>query len=536
MPATHTPEFYRALHAAQALARSEGRRHVLPAHLLLAALDPAAAPADQPATGPAPTGDTAAARAVAFLDVDPALLGLAVQSQLSRIKPPRKGARNPRHSWAVRRAIEIARQEASLLRARHIGTEHLLLGLARIWAESMPFGLGIVGDLYRVRWISDRTWQTLRRSNRATHIVVPEILREFRLDVQSLRVAAAQQDPLRARLPWNPDVERVIQRARAEATATGAARVGAEHLWLGLLGDPAVALLAECNDAGAELDKALENQLRALLRSDAEVAGIKIRFTAEARRILAGAERAARAARCRNIRPGHLLIALGGAAPAPPLADAVRQRFESPPPSRAAAAVARACEVAGCPPRHLRTALLRHAEGLCKGSPEDLSAEVHALIARELGRPVESVRPETNLIEESQTPALPLEICLACAREFGIALAPQDLENVRTVGQLTALVDTKLVEEGKVAPPRHSTVGKTLAFFGPALLWFLMSALVKAGTDLSMPFGEYFLPLSLMYFFVPSLAAYQLIPKFRPLAAPLFAGWLALGFVLFLFQ
>lgn len=364
MPSNYTPEFQRALRAAQAEARLDGRRRIAPAHLLLAALDPDAAVSALVTAGhpigpqqPSEESDTgtAAARTVRFLDVEPELLRLTVQTRLRAIRRPRWPARKPGPSFASRRSLEYAVQEARRLKASHIGTEHLLLGLARTWRESLPWGLEFFWDLHRLRLLPDPIWEAMRRPSREKYLVVPEILEEFRLDLPSLRVAAAHQDPSRATLPWSEEVQRAALRAQKEAGIAGAGRVGAEHLWLGLLGDPGVAALFHEGGLSVPI---LQQHMRAAFRSDAETASTKTRYSPEARRAFAAAERSARAASRRFIDPAHLLTALAGAAPAAPARERAARFLRPAPVSRAEAALARALQEMDVSIEHLRRVLL----------------------------------------------------------------------------------------------------------------------------------------------------------------------------------
>lgn len=351
-----TPEAQRAVIAAQVEAAREGRRQISPAHLLLGALDcSAAAPVAEDEQGDA---ETAAARTVQSLDVEPQLLRLAVQTRLSAIPPPRSGAREPGLSNAAVRAMERAAQEARRLKSPHIGSEHLLLGVARIRAASLPWHLVLLGELRRMGLLSESRWLELRRPSRTTHLVAAEILDEFRLDLASLRIAAAGEGCGGASLKWTNEVQRLVERAAREARSTGAGRVGAEHLWLGLLAEPESAAGGLLHASGISVGT-LEKHLRAALRADAETAGPHARYTAEARRIFESAERVARSAHCRYIGSDHLLMALAGAAPpSPPTArESLRKIVAAEPPSRAEAAIVRALEAQGLPPDYLSQAL-----------------------------------------------------------------------------------------------------------------------------------------------------------------------------------
>jgi ATP-dependent Clp protease ATP-binding subunit ClpC len=108
-------------------------------------------------------------------------------------------------SGSARKAFQLATREAYLLNHDHIGTEHLLLGLV---AESTG--------------------------------VASRQLREYCFSLEGARQAVEKVAPagdrvIRARIPYAADVEQVIARARAEASALDHKHVGTGHLLLVLL-------------------------------------------------------------------------------------------------------------------------------------------------------------------------------------------------------------------------------------------------------------------------------------------------------------
>lgn len=534
-----TPEALRALRAAQIEAQREGRRRVSPAHLLLGALDPSAAPPAAATAAPAETSpETAAARVLLFLDTEPELLRLAVQTRLRAIAPPSRGAAEPKPTRAAVRSLDYAASEAHSLKSRHVGTEHILLGVARTRTESMPHGQGIIWNLRNLRLVPESFWQAIRKRGRATHLVVPELLDEFGLDLPSLRIAAAAQSPLHDAPHWTREVQRSIDRAHREAKATGAGRVGAEHLWLGLLAEPATAatnLLHECRVSTA----CLETHLRATLRADHETAGPKIRYTAEARRAFTGAERVAREAHCRYIGGDHLLIALAGAAPEarPSARERAEQLLATEAPSRAEPAIAIALEKLDLPADHLRLALARpgqlaHLKAQLR-TVNEVTARVHALVARELHLAPDKVHTDVRL------PRANAPLFAACVREFDITLTPSDTKRIRTVGELTNVVCSKRRPEQLRADRevRRSNF-QFFAFVAPSALWVMLFMVIFfCGGDIERMEVDEPLPVLVL---VPLAVAALVRPRsdkadqaYRDFAARFLWGWV--GFMVLLY-
>jgi ATP-dependent Clp protease ATP-binding subunit ClpA len=108
----------------------------------------------------------------------------------------------------ARQVVLLADREARQLRHQCVGTEHLLLGIAREGTGRAVRVLGALGiDLYRLRM---------------------EVLKV---------VTSSPETVLPARLPLTPHALAALQRASAEALS-GERQVGPEHLLLGLLRQP----------------------------------------------------------------------------------------------------------------------------------------------------------------------------------------------------------------------------------------------------------------------------------------------------------
>jgi ATP-dependent Clp protease ATP-binding subunit ClpC len=112
-------------------------------------------------------------------------------------------------TYSGRRAVVLAGEEARGLGHRYIGTEHLLLGL--LWEQK-----GVVA----------RALEALG--------VTPDKVREQVICVVGSRVADTED----YRRPLTPRAHKVLEVALEEALRRGHEYVGAEHILLGLVGEP----------------------------------------------------------------------------------------------------------------------------------------------------------------------------------------------------------------------------------------------------------------------------------------------------------
>jgi ATP-dependent Clp protease ATP-binding subunit ClpA len=125
----------------------------------------------------------------------------------------------PRFTSDVRRALALAQEEARTLRHVRMGTEHILLGLIReqqgLGARLLD-GLGITLD-------------------------------DARAEV--VRMAGRRQVTATGHIPFTPQADHALERARSEARALGHERVGTEHVLLGILREidgRAARIIREC--------------------------------------------------------------------------------------------------------------------------------------------------------------------------------------------------------------------------------------------------------------------------------------------------
>ncbi|HEX8550041.1 MAG TPA: Clp protease N-terminal domain-containing protein [Abditibacteriaceae bacterium] len=487
-----TAEARRAILAAQLEAQREGRATVLSAHLLLGVLDPSLAPSENAVQNDAPEFETAAARIVSSLDVEPQLLRLAVQSRLRAIPVSTKSAAEAKLTVAAKRALEFAADEARKLGSPHIGSEHILLGIARTRWETAPLLLSVLLPLASFRLISEERLAAWLRGSDGSRLLVADVLAEFHLDSSALRLAAAGQNPDSAKPQWTNEVQRAVDRAQTEARATGAGRIGAEHLWLGLLGEEATAASERLQSTGID-GTILARHLRQALRSDNETAGTKPRYSAEAKRVFQNAEIAARNARCRFVGSDHLLLALAGVGAQETSAQRAQKIIGGEGASRAEAAIASALQEQNLAADFLRLELSPEVRSNSTGhhSGVDVVTRVAWIVAEELDWPVEDVVAETDLLKEARSHLVILEMLQRCSREFGISFSPDDVKSIRTVSELANAVVVKVLESKTVQTRIKGTArveSRTLNFlafmlwpFGSVMLWLVLPVVVASG-------------------------------------------------------
>jgi Clp amino terminal domain, pathogenicity island component len=135
-----------------------------------------------------------------------------------------------RFTRRARQVIVLAQEEAQTLGHARVGTEHVLLGLARAEDESTA-----------------------------------AVLAESGLSVEAVRERVAALEPSgppRRRHAFTRAAKRVLERSLTEAQALGDNYIGAEHILLGLLSDERAGAVAIVRELGADPD-ALRSAVRA---------------------------------------------------------------------------------------------------------------------------------------------------------------------------------------------------------------------------------------------------------------------------------
>jgi hypothetical protein len=134
--------------------------------------------------------------------------------------PRRFGWAFERFTRRARQVVVLAQEEAEALGHTRVGTEHLLIGLARI--EDEP---------------------------------VASVLREAGVTAEAARDQTRQRvegESGRRRIPFTRAAKRVLEDALREARALGDNYIGADHVLLGLLADEKCGAVAIVRELGAE--------------------------------------------------------------------------------------------------------------------------------------------------------------------------------------------------------------------------------------------------------------------------------------------
>jgi ATP-dependent Clp protease ATP-binding subunit ClpA len=144
-----------------------------------------------------------------------------------------------------KKVIELAVEEARLLRHTYIGTEHILLGLVR---EGEGIAAGVLGSLgVGLKSVRDETLRVLAKDkNDAT------------AEVHARTTASSQEWKSRNNFndyQFTEQVEKVLSYAQEEAFDLQHSNVGTEHLLLGLLREEGDAAAQILKSLGADLTR-----------------------------------------------------------------------------------------------------------------------------------------------------------------------------------------------------------------------------------------------------------------------------------------
>jgi len=137
----------------------------------------------------------------------------------------------------ARKIMQLANQEAQRLRHEYIGTEHILLGLARE-------GSGVAANVLKNLDVS---------------------LQQVREEVENLIIAGpADTADTKSKLPQTPRAKKVVKYAMAAARELNHNHIGSEHLLLGLLREQNGVAARVLANLGVTLDKTTTELLNLL--------------------------------------------------------------------------------------------------------------------------------------------------------------------------------------------------------------------------------------------------------------------------------
>ncbi len=73
-----------------------------------------------------------------------------------------------------------------------------------------------------------------------------------------------------------------------------------------------------------------------------------------------------------------------------------------------------------------------------------LSTRVHSIVTDQLGVDKDSLSPEANLLDDLGADSLDVvELVMALEEEFSIEVPDDDVENIRTVGDIVQYIETR---------------------------------------------------------------------------------------------
>jgi Clp amino terminal domain, pathogenicity island component len=175
---------------------------------------------------------------------------LLLSERLRRVTMRKQPAgRFRRFTDRARRAVQLAQEEAQLLRHNYVGTEHLLLGL-----------------LYEGEGVAAKTLESMGVSREDVRAQVVEII-------------GRGQSPPASQTPFTPRAKMVLELSLREALALGHHYIGTEHLLLGLLREGQGVAAQVLVRVGADLGRVRERVL-AVLTGECEREGSQAKSAA----------------------------------------------------------------------------------------------------------------------------------------------------------------------------------------------------------------------------------------------------------------
>jgi hypothetical protein len=176
---------------------------------------------------------------------------LLLSERLRRVTMRKQPAgRFRRFTDRARRAVQLAQEEAQLLRHNYVGTEHLLLGL-----------------LYEGDGVAAKTLESMGVSREDVRAQVVEII-------------GRGQSPPASQTPFTPRAKMVLELSLREALALGHHYIGTEHLLLGLLCEGQGVAAQVLVRVGADLGRVRERVL-AVLTGECEREGSQAKSAAD---------------------------------------------------------------------------------------------------------------------------------------------------------------------------------------------------------------------------------------------------------------
>ena len=77
---------------------------------------------------------------------------------------------------------------------------------------------------------------------------------------------------------------------------------------------------------------------------------------------------------------------------------------------------------------------------------ESLANRVHSIVGTHLGVAMDLLAPEANLLDDLGADSLDVvELVMALEEEFGIEVPDQDVEDIRTIGDIVSYLDKREV-------------------------------------------------------------------------------------------
>ncbi len=197
----------------------------------------------------------------------------------------------------MKKAVELAIDEARKLGHSHVGTEHLLLGIVRSSESTAAKLLGSAGvDIEKVR---HQVIATLGQPHREVGASAPAPT-----SPQSTRNFAGPFDRFHER------AKRVLALAQDEAIRFNHNYIGTEHLLLGLLREQEGVAARALQTLGAELEKARQAVSFIIGRGDAATAPSEITLSPRTKKVIELAIDEARKLGHGRVNTEHLLLGL----------------------------------------------------------------------------------------------------------------------------------------------------------------------------------------------------------------------------------